>query len=662
MKTSIRKFFPLAALLWIASIISLYYVYHKPLTPDLALSLIRAAADIVIAFFLVSLAGGIGRRIIHPEEVDRLSRLALQAALGLGVLALIVLGLGITIGFKPFFTWILSAVGLVIFWKQINGWWRDGREFIAVWRASGRFERYLASGVFLILLGTLFVALAPPLKFDSLVYHLTLPQAYIDAGRFVYVPWLMYWGMPQTAEMLYTWAMLLGNAQTAVVLSWMIGVLTLAGLLGFLTRNLGERCAWVGVAALMAGFTTATSLSWGYVGWLTMLFGFAILVQVARWQKSQRQVDLIVVGILNGFLLGAKYTAGILPIAIFVGITLNGRQKSWRETIQNLLSFSLSTLISFSPWLIKNWIATGNPVYPLLFPAGAMDDLRVRLYQSMTIWGDWREFFLLPVRATYLGIEGARGYSASIGPLLLALGALAWANRGSNSNGQSAVLRLATVISVTGFVIWAAAGRLSGLLIQSRLYFAMFPALTVLAAFGFQALGRWQIPNVRLSRIVGALILVVFGFNVLQVAVDLIKKGALPILIAEQPEMQYLENNLGWYARAMQELQALPDDAVALMLWETRSYYCAPRCLPDEILDRWFHDVEVYGSNADILAAWRESGISHVLYYKTGADFIQERDERIAAKYWEALDEFLAELPAPKDLGGVYALYELTSP
>ena len=291
-----------------------------------------------------------------------------------------------------------------------------------------------------------------------------------------------------------------------------------------------------------------------------------------------------------------------------------------------------------------------------------MDELRVQLYQSMTIWGDWREFFLLPLRATYLGVEGGRGYSASIGPLLLTLGALAWANRKQNTEHQGIILHVATILTVTSLLIWAVAGRVSGLLIQTRLYFALFPALAILAALGFQSLGRWQIPKVRLSRIVGVLILVVFGFNVFQVVVETIQGGSTATLVSAQTEAEYLENNLGWFARAMQEIQALPEDASVLMLWETRSYYCAPKCLPDEILDRWFHDVNAFSSNADILDSWRGQGISHVLFYNAGADFIRERDIRISAEYWAALDDFLAGLPEPENLGGVYSLYELSGP
>ena len=662
MNSKFRAYLPLLTILWISIVISLYYVYHKPLTPELALSLVKSVGSFGVAFLLLSLAGGLGSRIYQTEDSDSLSRITIQAALGIGILAILILGVGITIGFRSIVMWILLIVGLILFWKNIKGWWLDWRGLSTVWRGSDSFERWIASGVLLILLSTLFFALAPPLKFDSLVYHLTLPQAYIDGGRFEYIPWLMYWGMPQTAEMLYTWAMSLAGVQAAVAFSWMTGVITLAGLLGFLSRYFGERFAWVGVASLLAGFSTATSLSWGYVGWLTMLLGFVILVQTFRWLNTQRQHDLIFVGILNGILLGTKYTAGILPVALLIVITLNYRRKPFRELITALLSFSLPALIIFSPWLIKNLIATGNPVYPLLFSAGAMDELRVQLYQSMTIWGDWREFFLLPLRATYLGVEGGRGYSASIGPLLLTLGALAWANRKQNTEHQGIILHVATILTVTSLLIWAVAGRVSGLLIQTRLYFALFPALAILAALGFQSLGRWQIPKVRLSRIVGVLILVVFGFNVFQVVVETIQGGSTATLVSAQTEAEYLENNLGWFARAMQEIQALPEDASVLMLWETRSYYCAPKCLPDEILDRWFHDVNAFSSNADILDSWRGQGISHVLFYNAGADFIRERDIRISAEYWAALDDFLAGLPEPENLGGVYSLYELSGP
>jgi hypothetical protein len=77
----------------------------------------------------------------------------------------------------------------------------------------------------------------------------------------------MFWGMPQTAEMLYTWAMALAGDPAAASLGWAIGVLTLAGMLGFGLQKLDVDAAWVSAACLVSGYTLASALSWSYVDW-----------------------------------------------------------------------------------------------------------------------------------------------------------------------------------------------------------------------------------------------------------------------------------------------------------------------------------------------------------------------------------------------------------
>jgi hypothetical protein len=95
------------------------------------------------------------------------------------------------------------------------------------------------------------------------------------------------------------------------------------------------------------------------------------------------------------------------------------------------------------------------------------------------------------------------------------------------------------------------------------------------------------------------------------------------------------------------------------MLWEPRSLYCLPKCIPDEIIDRWKHDLLIYQEPDAVLESWRSLGYSHLLYYQLGSDFVRRDDQRYSAGDWEALDRLRAYLPPPQDFGGAYLLYRL---
>ena len=667
----------LISLLWLAIVTSLYYVSHKPFSPALAAGLLLATWRLGVALAILSAGGGLGRRLLPLHGFHPLSAAIVQAALGLGLLSLGFLILGVAGGVNRLATILLLAVPGGILLRDIQRWWGGWRELGALWKNSDRTGRAIGAGAGVILLFTLATALAPPVKYDALVYHLALPHAYIEAGRIVYVPSNMYWGMPQIGEMLYTWAILLGGDEAASTLGWMFGALACAGLVGLVAWRLGTRAAWIGLAAVLSGATLAFALGWSYVDWLAALFGLAFLVAMDVWANEGEGRHAWLAGVFAGLAVGAKYTAGVLVIAGLASILLLGERAPGRRRFALAFQYLLAASLAVSPWLVKNFLATGNPLYPFLLPGGAMDTFRLSLYQNRPAWAGWRDYLMLPWQATMSGLEGKAGYSASIGPLLLGLGLLglvvAAAQKANTVETGDQVyparerksIQNAAVILVSGLLVWAAAGGFSAYLMQSRLYFALIPAAALLAAAGFSSLSELKWTEVRFGRIAGALVLMVLWLNVLEVGLLTLNQKPVSLLLGVESTQDYLEDNLGWYIRAAQAVKALPGGTRALMLWEPRSLYCAPKCAPDEVLDRWLRERHGGGRNPmaspdEILQAWRKEGYTHLLYYQTGAEFLREEGEGgYLPEDWQALETLLSMLPQPKDFGGDYLLYSL---
>jgi hypothetical protein len=200
------------------------------------------------------------------------------------------------------------------------------------------------------------------------------------------------------------------------------------------------------------------------------------------------------------------------------------------------------------------------------------------------------------------------------------------------------------------------------LLEQPRLYYALFPAFSVLAAGGFFALERVKMGTIRLGRVFGFLVLLVYGLNLIQVMLSCLSSTAPQQLVALSSSQSYLVENLGWYTPAMQAINDLPQDARVLMLWEARSLYCLPRCSPDPFLDRWRQLQSQMGDNSikqDIPTYLRSEGYTYVLYYKLGSDFVRNDDHSYSPSDWHALDNFLASMPEPAVFGDAYMLYAL---
>lgn len=645
-----------AGIIWVVVVMVGYAYTHKPFSPSMFMKVIIMGWQIAVAWSIVSISGGLGM-IVFPKEtkINPLIQLAIQAALGSGLMGIGIFLLGSVIGFSTSYIFILVVSLGLLLRKHIWQWWLEWGEL----KKQIMGNRIIASGIGLILFLTLLSSLAPPIKFDALTYHLALPRSYLLAGKMIYIPENMFWGMPQTLEMLNTIAMALGGNEAAVVLGWIIGFLVLIGLLGYAAQRIGNPAGLVTVACILAGGSLSGSLAWGYSEWFIMLYGLGMLVCLDFWSVDGNRNLLWIAAILAGFALGIKYTAGILIIFGFIIIIVRSITQRRSTILINLLIFGFLPILVTAPWWIKNYSATGNPFYPLLFPAGNMDQFRLEYYQGGAPWGRWYEMLILPWQATIWGVEGGLGYSASIGPLFLGLSVLAWIGWRTRSVEQHHMIANAAWVTGLGFLIWVIASRTSGLLIQTRLYIAFFPAWAILAGAGFDSITKLKVGNVRFGRITMILILLSLGFNIIETSVDTIRRNVPNVLLGLITSKSYLSHNLGDYEQAMQVINELPADSKILMLWETRSLACLPNCDPDEVIDRWYDDVHSNKNPVEVSELWIAQGYTHVLVNQAGKEYIQVNDHRFTNSDWEMLDNILDKLSPPVVIDDSYFLYIL---
>ena len=644
--------------IWLVLVLVGYYYTHKPFDIGLLAGILTTLWRFTVAAGVLSLSGGIGYRILSRHvSFPPLTELALQTALGSGILGLTGFLVGTTIGFRHYFFAVLLLTAAFLFRKHILAWAVQCGHFKAFLSRNGLIFA-LAGGTGLILLWSLVTALAPPLHFDALTYHLALPQKYLLTGNMNYDSDNMFWGMPQQIEMLYTFPMSLAGPEAATVLGWGLGIITLLGLLGYVKEKLSLLAAWVAVVCLLGGRSLSTSLAWGYTEWPVMLFGMGMIVALDTWRNILKKEYLILAAVFAGFALGSKYTAGqliLIGLAIIFWDGLRGANRRW---LSNLLWFGGIAVLVSLPWWIKNWVATSNPFYPLLFPAGAMSQARLDYY-SGNVWGSWLDLVILPWQVTVWGVENGVGFSWSIGPLLLGFGALAWVGWQAWGAEKKRLFSTAAIATLTGFIVWALASRLNGLLIQTRLYAAFFPAWAILGALGYESMANLRAAGVRFGRIAAAILLLVFAFNLIETGVDYNQKAPFATLTGTISPASYRTRNLGSYQAAMSALQGLPPNARVLMLWETRSLACLPLCDPDEVIDRWYDDSYKYASAEETLEAWRAQGYTHLLLNTAGREFVQDNDTRISQQSWDRLEILLKSLPAPEAVGSGYQLYKL---
>ncbi|MGH2626343.1 MAG: hypothetical protein ACRDHY_06800, partial [Anaerolineales bacterium] len=470
-------------------------------------------------------------------------------ALGLGLLAILSLGLG-AVGILRVWSlgllWVVLAIGLR---RSLRGWAEDFRRGLGDAWPDSRLERFLVCLAAVWLALELLESLAPPVQYDALVYHLALPARFLEAGRIVFTPDNPFWGMPLAASMLYAWAWAIGGLAAAPVLGWGIGVGALLGVLG-LARSASRGSGVAAVAALLAGETIAASLGWAYADLLAALHGMALagLLDLLRRKPSDRGVACA--GLAAAFAFGAKLTAGA---AIPVGAVVLLFVAPARSRLRWLAVYAAASLAAGAPWLIKNLLATGAPFFPFLGPSPAIDPLRQSLYVDAGGGDGLLARFAAPALATFLGVQGAPGLSASIGPLLLGLlpGLLLLrpAARGR--------LQVPALLSAGGWFAWSLAGLVSPLASQTRLHMWMFPAWAILAEGGYAGLTGIRWAGVRFSVVAGAILSLSLGLSMVSGTREAVAANpAMTILGAEEP-VAYRARRLGAYAPAMETVRRL---------------------------------------------------------------------------------------------------------
>jgi len=230
---------------------------------------------------------------------------------------------------------------------------------------------------------------AAPLEYDVLEYHLAAPLQYLRDGRIHFLSENVYAAMPSSAEMLFLFPLTLfddpyrGLLGARLILwgAWALSALGVYALTARLAESARDNepsnvpgTAPVLAAALFAVVPMGAHLAADfYVEHIqTLLHVGAVLAASAflhdrRTGVRQRNGWLLLSGLLAGACCATKYS-GLLftlaPLLVFVPLlcALNG---SVFEGLRAAVTLSVPAALLFAPWALRNWIAGGDPLYPL---------------------------------------------------------------------------------------------------------------------------------------------------------------------------------------------------------------------------------------------------------------------------------------------------------
>ena len=228
--------------------------------------------------------------------------------------------------------------------------------------------------IFLIVLvvTTILLGSVPPVDRDALTHHLFVPKLWIKHGGIYEIPEIIFSYYPMNLDLLYTIPLYFGNDIIPKYIHYLFAILTGWLIYRHLKIRIGNNYGLLG-AIFFLSIPIIVKLSITvYVDLGLVFFTTASLLSLLQWANTNFKFRYILLaGIFCGLSAGTKYNGliSIFILTLFVPIIFqryspNERQSNFKAIFYGLV-FAAVTVLAFSPWLMKNYIWTGNPIYPL---------------------------------------------------------------------------------------------------------------------------------------------------------------------------------------------------------------------------------------------------------------------------------------------------------
>ena len=227
--------------------------------------------------------------------------------------------------------------------------------------------------LFLFLFGSAIIIMAsvPPVDRDALTHHLAIPKLYLQHGGVYEIPELNFSYYPMTLDLLYMVPLALGNDIAPKYIHFAFALLTAFLIYRYLKPRISRSAALLGCLLFLTTPIITKLSTTAYVDLGLVFFTTASLLLVFCWQENEfKSRFLVLAAFACGLAIATKYL-GLISLMLLAAIVpvLYGRGMNHKIATKWILGSSLLfiaiALLTVSPWLVRNYLWTGNPLYPL---------------------------------------------------------------------------------------------------------------------------------------------------------------------------------------------------------------------------------------------------------------------------------------------------------
>lgn len=472
----------------------------------------------------------------------------------------------------------------------------------------------LCTAILIILLTEIILNLTPPIDRDALIHHLAIPKLWIKNGGFYEMKWAVFSYYPMNIDLLYLIPVYFNKDFTTKFIHMGFGIGTALLIYHYLNKKINSVVGLLGVLIFLSTPMVVRLSTEAYVDLGLTFFTTAAIIAFICYRDSKFKEFkwLLLSSVAMGLALGTKYNALIawffLSTAIvFVYSRDTGEQ--WKAVKCGSIFFLISLSV-FSPWLIKNYILTGNPLYPLL--QGIFSITNASLHEGTrsvsggtysgifqmreAMYGEnfWETLFI-PLRYFFQGQDNNyRYFDGVLNPVLIIFAPFAFINKSFYRDK----------LFFTGFAVFFIIT--ATFLDQTRIRYILpvVPILSILTVIGFFNILNWLMS---LSKRFGFFLAVLFISSfiiVLLPNIFYIKKyyqeiSPINYVLGKESKDNFISRHIGSYPAMKFINEFTPDNSkIRLLFLAGRGYY----------LDRIYEDDSTMGmSFVDRLVVKSES-------------------------------------------------------
>jgi hypothetical protein len=448
--------------------------------------------------------------------------------------------------------------------------------------------------------------LTPPISRDALIHHLAVPKLWLMHGGFYEIPWADFSYFPMNIDLLYLIPLYFKNDIVPKFIHFAFGIGTGLLIYAYLKNRFSRNWGLLGFLIFLSTPVIVRLSTTAYIDLGMVFFATASILAFVRWRDGTYKDTkwLALSAVCMGLAAGSKYNALIAWFFLNLMMVFCYSRDTGKglTALKSGAAFFVIALLIVSPWFIKNYILTANPVYPLFdsffkaihhagdgsggFAVTAKSNWTANIFQRRNIVygeGFWETIFI-PIRIFFQGKDGSAQYfDGVLSPILIIMLPFAFLNRELNRDKMFFLLFSVFFFFMAYFLT----------VVRIRYILPVIPFLAILSVVGIKNVVDWagkKFSAVRRAGLIGisAVTIVFIAFNFLYLKDYFNAVQPVRYILKQETKDEFLSRNVGSYPAMRYVNNNLPDDVrIFLMFLGRRGYY----------LDRPYYHEKSFGMN-----------------------------------------------------------------